>query len=283
MNPGPFIKPVRDSSLRRECNVKVIRMQWNDTMDATFRGIINRVRVSTEIMTRDADNRTKAEIARIFEDMLVVFDHFERAKGEIPTLGVKFPDLKNTALTAKANGIASQAIQQAEAARDRAASTTDALEKRLQAAIQSKLPGGDASAVQLQLLNLKNDLKMVFDSIHEAALVDAMVDELKNAIVKGDALTTYLLGSDPWPDRYLKSRGQDAYALLFHQRGVTEMAPLQSEMVQAQARVLNWIQADGQHDGLKVILWNLDNMYLKTATTELKDFAARCYPANSFN
>jgi len=260
-----------------------MNMRWNDPRETVFRGMINRVRVDTEIVIRDADNSTKAEIARIFEDMLAVFDHFEQAKNEITTLGTKFPDLKNTALTAKANGIASQAIQQAEAARDGAASTTDTLEKRLQAAIQPKLPSGDASAIQLQLLNLKNDLKMVFDPIHEAALVDAMVNELKSAIIKGDALTTYLLGSDPWPDRYLNSRGQNAYALLFHQKAVSEMAPLQSGMLQAQARVLSWIRADGQHDGLKAILWNLDNMYMETATTELKDFAARCYPANSFN
>jgi len=189
------------------------------------------------------------------------------------------PDLNDVAIERKYRPIITSAVSEARAAMDRAAANITKLEKTLTAATKPPMPGG--SDVQMQLLNMKNDFKMLFDSIPAAALLDTMVEELEGRIRAGDQVGIYLLGADRWPVLYLQSRDEHTQAMQYAQRAAAAMRPLQSELVQGQAAVLNSVYAPGRN-GLKSLLANLEG-YLSQAIPELEASNAHSWSTDAFN
>lgn len=74
------------------------------------------------------------------------------------------------------------------------------LEKELAPAKPDKIDQGE-------LLNLKNDLRMVLDALDPRQALNRMAQALEEALTTGDSLTVWLLGGSNWPFLYLESRG----------------------------------------------------------------------------
>lgn len=103
------------------------------------------------------------------------------------------------------------------------------LEAALIAATKPALPAG--TDIQLQLLNLKNDMKMLFDSNTTAEREEAMLSELRAKVKEKDEVGMYLLGADKWPEHYLASRGQGTCAMSYTTKAAAILSSLQSEAV----------------------------------------------------
>ena len=247
--------------------------------DATYRGVIAGARLTIETTARNADQQTQATVASIFDSMLSVFDVIANAKNQAVNVALQNPDLNDAAIERKYRPIITSAVSEARAAMDRAAANIAKLEKTLAAATKPSMPGG--SDVQMQLLNMKNDFKMLFDSIPAAALLDTMVEELEGRIRAGDQVGIFLLGADRWPALYLQSRNEPAQAMRYSQRAAAAMRPLQSDLVQGQAAVLNSVYAPGRN-GLKSLLVNLEG-YLSQAISELEASNAHSWSTDAFN
>lgn len=254
----------------------MVRAQMNPdhsvNVVGTYRSVVNFCKGVTERAATGADLETLGRIGEIFNDMQAVFTAVEEAQNQMTEVQLKNPDLNADAIGRKKADIAGKAATDANAARDRAKATTDRLEAKLKAATMPKLPATkDLAAQQMQILNLKNDYKMLFDNIHEAALADAMLSELKNKVESSDELAIFLLGSSEWPQLYLRSRGQDISAFDYSTKAAQIIQPLISEDVAVQARILRQINAGGS-DGIRAVLANIDS-YLVQAIAELAAMA----------
>ncbi len=238
-----------------------IEMDANHAVNvtATYRTVINFCKSVTERAAFGADLETLGRIGDIFNDMQAVFDAVEMGQNELSTVQLANPDLNQDALKRKKQAIVNKAATDATAARDRARATTDRLEAKFKAATMPKLPGSkDLAAQQAALAGLKADYKMLFDSVHVAALADAMLSELKNRVEVRDELAVYLLGSDRWPELYLRSRGQDMAAYDYSMSAAQMVSPLLAESVAVQARLLRQINMPGR-DGIRAVLANVDS------------------------
>jgi hypothetical protein len=239
-------------------------MKSNHEVDltATYRHVVNEARgeVQSAAMKSGADLATQMQVKTIFDGMDSIFNIIDAAKNEAAGFGIRYPELNDEAIEKRYRPVISKAVADVQAARDKVGRDISSLERTLEAATRPKLPAG--ADVQMQLLNMKNDFKMLFDSVHEASLPDAMLEELAGRIREGDEVGTYLLGADRWPALYLHSRGRETDAYNYSTKAAALFRPLQSETVQGQAIVLSFINAPGDQCGLKGLLANIDQFLL---------------------
>ncbi len=248
-------------------------------LTGTYRAVITRARGEVEgaAIKGNADMVTTAAVSEIFNGMASVFDIIDAAKNQAASVGLQNPDLNDEAVERKYRPVVTKAVAEAKAARDKVAANIAALERTLEAATKPKLPAG--ADAQMQLLNMKQDLKMLFDSIHEASLLTAMLEELAGRIRAGDEIGVYLLGSDRWPAIYLRSRGRGAEAYDYSRQAAAALKPLQSETIQAQATILSYINCEG---GLKALLANIDQ-YLYSELPALEATTARSWSTDALH
>jgi hypothetical protein len=238
---------------------------------STYRHVINLTRGEVEKIADNADLETRGGVAQIFTDIEAVFNSLEQGKNELSVCQLQNPDLNPAGLQKKKQAILTKSANEAQAARDRAVATTGRLEAKFKAAVLPKLPATkDLAAQQMALLNLKNDFKMLLDSVNVAAVADAMLSELKNRVEVGDELAIYLLGADRWPEMYLKSRGQDGAAIEYGIEAAEVMQPLIADSVRVQAILLRQINASG---GLRAVLANVDG-YLQRELSDMAGMAS---------
>lgn len=251
-------------------------------LTGTYRHVINEARGEVEgaAIKGNADMATTAAVSEIFNGMASVFDIIDAAKNLAANVALQNPDLNDEAVERKYRPIVTKAVAEAKAARDKVAASIASLERTLEAATTPKLPAG--ADVQMQLLNMKADLKMLFDSVHEASLLPAMLEELAGRIRAGDEVGVYLLGADRWPAIYLQSRGRETETYDYTRQAAAALKPLQSETVQAQATILSFINAPGDECGLKALLANIDQ-YLASELPALEASTARSWSTDAMH
>lgn len=226
----------------------------------------------TAVMKSDpAEEAERKELARIGREVTRVFRHLEAVQRIQVQAVVELskidghPDLNESAKDRERHRIRDGHAALVAEELDGAAKTWEALASRLRGSLLPARPQPENELQEVRLQSLKADLRMVLDTVAPSGLDDAMVEELRLAVDRGDDLAVWLLVASEWPERYHRSRGSGSFPT-YQQRagGVLDGHSESRELPRELLRRLD------RPDGLSGAITAVRHM----ATQQMRDLAA---------